>query len=85
MGPYTQLSGGNGCCGALCHVNASVLARGGRELCPKEPSFRKGKISWLLSLLTLGMEGCQGPLPSTCVPLWKERFLWHLPQTHISP
>lgn len=26
MGPYTQLFGGNGGCGTLCHVNARALA-----------------------------------------------------------
>lgn len=44
MGPHTQLSGGHGCCGALRHVNASVLPPGGRENCSWS-----GAASWLAS------------------------------------
>jgi hypothetical protein len=34
MGPHSQLSGGNGGHGALCHMKKSVLVPRGHELCP---------------------------------------------------
>lgn len=43
MGPHTQFSGGNGCHGALCHVNARVLAPGAMNSVQRRTLFLEGK------------------------------------------
>lgn len=61
MGPHAQLSGGHGRCGALRHVNASVLPPGGHELFVERGSPLAGFLT-----LSLGLGGSrQG---SYCLP-----------------
>lgn len=82
MGPHVQLSGGNGCCGALHLVNVSMLAPG-RELFLERDSL-------LADFPPLGVAGgssCWGPcrLPAS-LSLWKKGVCGISPnQKHVQP
>lgn len=69
MGPYAQLSGGNGCCGALCHVNARVLALYAVN-CVQLRGLLLERECLSAGFLTLGMGGCLCPPPCPCIPLF---------------
>lgn len=55
MGPHPQLSGGNGCRGALCHVNARVLAPEAMNSVQRRVLFLEEEtLSWHPSLWAWG-------------------------------
>lgn len=83
MGPYAQLSGGNGCCGALCHVNARALALYAVNSVQLRALFLERECLSAGSL-TLGMGGCVCPPPCPCIPLFGRGVCGLLPnQKHI--